>query len=362
MNNLNDYLERFFRVMVSGRAYLNAVYLLLALPLGTFYFVYLVTGLLVSIPLMFILVGFFLLIFVLVSWWVLAAFERQLTMLLLGVKIGPMSLPVSGKQDVWTRIKNFLINSVTWKGLAYLLLKFPIGLISFIVATVLIALTGAFITAPLTYKFYPIQIYFWDGVSWLVNTPTNAVIVSIIGIVLWPVSLHIMNGLAYVSGWFAKLMLGHEIKIPAAPTETQDAIVPVEDEPAVVETVLDDEGVETDEFIEVEDTLEETIKEPIIEEVDTPVLDVTESEEDQGIEIDPGTQGPDASNQKITLPGHFVDDIRDDGSRTVTRKVVNILTFNDGSETGEYVRRGTQFKVSRKEGEDRWLTIEKLDG
>ena len=45
MNESTTGLKRLFGVVTNPQSYLNIVYLLLAFPLGTFYFVFLVTGL-----------------------------------------------------------------------------------------------------------------------------------------------------------------------------------------------------------------------------------------------------------------------------------------------------------------------------
>jgi len=47
----------FFKVIVSGQAYLNLFYLLVAFPLGVFYFVFLVSGLSAGVSLAIIWVG-----------------------------------------------------------------------------------------------------------------------------------------------------------------------------------------------------------------------------------------------------------------------------------------------------------------
>jgi hypothetical protein len=73
-----DLLDQFFRVMGSGQAYLNSIYLLLSFPLGIFYFVFLISGLSIGLPLLIIWVGVPILLLVGAGWWLLAAFERQM--------------------------------------------------------------------------------------------------------------------------------------------------------------------------------------------------------------------------------------------------------------------------------------------
>jgi len=137
----NRYIKLFFGVVAKGQSYLNLIYLLLAFPLGVFYFVFLVTGLSLGIGLLIIWLGIPILLFMLAAWWALTAFERQLALWLLRVDIPPMSRESASGQSVWTRFKAHLKNPVTWKGLVYLFAKFPLGILSFVVAVTLIALS-----------------------------------------------------------------------------------------------------------------------------------------------------------------------------------------------------------------------------
>jgi hypothetical protein len=132
-------------------------------------------------------------------------FERQLAILLLHVDIPPISRETASGQSAWVRLKVHLSNPLTWKGLAYLFARFPLGIFSFVVAFTLIALTGALVFAPLTYTDLESQMYVF---SWQIDTLNEAVICSIVGLGVGLISMHIMNGLAFVSGRFTSLMLG----------------------------------------------------------------------------------------------------------------------------------------------------------
>ena len=133
------------------------------------------------------------------------AFERQLAIWLLHVDIPPMSRETVSGRSAWVRLKAHLSNPVTWKGLAYLFARFPLGILSFVVAITLIALTGVLLFAPLTYTDPGSQMYIS---SWQLETLNEAVICSIIGLCVGLISMHVMNGMAFVSGRFAILMLG----------------------------------------------------------------------------------------------------------------------------------------------------------
>ncbi len=86
----------------------------------------------------------------------------------------------------------------------YLFLKFPLGIGSFVMVVVLVSVTGALLGAPF---------YYWvdDGIDfgiWQVDVVWEALILTLAGIPLVFISLHLMNGLAFLSGRLARAMLG----------------------------------------------------------------------------------------------------------------------------------------------------------
>ena len=194
-----------YEIAARGDTYLNIIYLLLAFPLGTAYFVFLVTGLSLGLSLLIIWVGIPILLFMIVAWWGLVVFERQLAIWLLHVDIPPISRENTSGQSAWVQLKAHLSNPLTWKGLVYLFARFPLGILSFVVAIPLIILAGALVFAPFNYTDPECQIYIF---SWQIDTLNEAVICSIVGLGVGLISMHLMNGLAFVSGRFTSLMLG----------------------------------------------------------------------------------------------------------------------------------------------------------
>jgi len=212
VNNLNPTVSQFFKVMVSGQAYLNLIYLGAAFPLGVFYFVFLVSALSTGISLAIIWVGIPILLLVGVAWWVLASFERFIAINLLKEDIPAMARPSKESADLWTRFKEYFANPVTWKSLLYLFLKFPLGITTFVILITLVSLTLAFLSMPFTYEYLQ---YFQGGISfgpglpiWHIDSLYDALLGALIGLMLWPVTLHVTNGLAFVHAKFARLMLG----------------------------------------------------------------------------------------------------------------------------------------------------------
>ena len=77
----------FFGVIAEPQSYINILYLLLGLPLGIAYFVFLVTGISVGAGLIIIWVGVPILALVLAGSWAICEFERILAVTLLKEEI-----------------------------------------------------------------------------------------------------------------------------------------------------------------------------------------------------------------------------------------------------------------------------------
>ena len=210
----------FFGVIVRPQSYVNVFYLLLSFPLGIAYFVFLVTGLSLGFGLLIIWVGVPVLVLVFLGTWVLVQLERGLAIGLLHEDIPTVRrVDIADRNDSagqnlsgaeralvggWRRLKRHLVDRLTWTGMLYLFLKFPIGIASFVVTVVLTAVTLSFLGAPF---------YFWvdDGIDlgiWQVDSLPEAIVLTLIGIPMLFVSLHLMNAAAFLSGKLARVMLG----------------------------------------------------------------------------------------------------------------------------------------------------------
>jgi hypothetical protein len=193
----------FFGVIADPQSYINIIYLLIAFPLGTFYFVFLVTGLSTGFGLLVTLVGIPFLLLVLGGSWALCEFERKTTIAMLKEDIPPAPDQPTSK-GLWARVKAHLTNSVTWTGVLYLLLKFPVGIATFTIAVTLVSVSlgllfapsWAWTSGPLTWGSWTFDPFPW---SWLL---------TLIGIPMIFISLHLMNALAVASGQMTRAMLG----------------------------------------------------------------------------------------------------------------------------------------------------------
>lgn len=211
MDNPFQALVRFLKVVSSGQSYLNLIYSLASFPLGIFYFVFLVSGLSTGLSLAIIWIGIPILFLVGVIWWQLARFERSLAITLLKEDVPMMIGPKKDDARIWIRIKEYFVNPVTWKSLLYLFLKFPLGMATFVIVVSLVSFTLSFLTMPLTFRLlgnFQIGLFTHPNQSlWIIDSLRDALLAAVIGLFLWPITLHVTNGIAWVHAKFARLML-----------------------------------------------------------------------------------------------------------------------------------------------------------
>jgi hypothetical protein len=197
-----DLLDLLFGPATDAQTYLRLLYLLLGFPLGIAYFVFVITGLSLAAGLLIIFVGIPILMGVSLACAGLGAFERSLAQWMLRVTIPAPPHPAQAP-GILPKLKALFGSPATWKGLFYLLVKFPFGIAAFVVLVTAFSLSLGLISAPLTYSALTIDFGFWQ-----VHSKDDAVVCCLIGVVLLMISFHLVNGLAYVWGRFAQIMLG----------------------------------------------------------------------------------------------------------------------------------------------------------
>jgi len=185
----------------------NLVYLLLALPLGILYFVILVTGYALGAGLIITLVGIPILVTMIFVTYLLGDLDRAMTSKLLGVKIAkPEAKPAkddSARSILVTQLRSLEF----WKEFIYLLLKMPLGVIAFTVTIVLIALSLGLIAAPFILTYVPeAQMMLWHG--FVVDTMQEALVTSVVGLILGVISVLLINGFANALGFISVWALG----------------------------------------------------------------------------------------------------------------------------------------------------------
>jgi hypothetical protein len=171
------------RPLTTARGWTQLTHHLLGLPLGMAYFVWIFTGLSLGAGLAITLLGIPILTLVLANVRPLLMAERGLANALLGTNLRPVAIAPRG--DGWFgRLKAYWTDGTTWRGVLYLLLRFPVGTLTFTVAVAAYSAAlwglGAPILAPLT----SMDLGFWEPDSvleGLVLVPVGALVLVAAG-------------------------------------------------------------------------------------------------------------------------------------------------------------------------------------
>lgn len=191
---------------VERRTYLALLYSLLGLPLGIFYFSFIVTGLSLGLGLLITLAGIPVLVLTLAACRGLAQLERTLATSLLDAPMPRVdSRPDEG--SLWRRLVLQIRSADTWRELGYLLLRFVTGTASFSIAVTVVA-GGVYYGL-----VYPFLVVFVPSAgtnfgSWEVNSFQRALILVPPGLVLLLLTPTILNTLGGVERAFATACLG----------------------------------------------------------------------------------------------------------------------------------------------------------
>jgi hypothetical protein len=191
-------MRRFFGVVGQAQSYRNIGYLMLGLVLATAWLTLLVTALSVSLSLVVVaLLGIPLL---LGTWYAVRAFaniERALANVLLGtnIRLAPMASRQRG--NVWLRLVGMSRERSRWRELAYLSVRIPVGVATFVITVVALAVPLALIWAPI--EAHRVDDFGnWSGSTELhdaASSPWSWGLIAL-GLGLLVVSIHLLNGLA----------------------------------------------------------------------------------------------------------------------------------------------------------------------
>jgi len=206
MQKPSNLFRAFFRVYATAQTWLNLLFLFLMFPLGLFYFIVLISGLSIGVGLFILWIGVLILVATLLLCWVFITLERILAVNLLQAKIPDLTNPVRPDAPFLEKLKTFLGNPVLWKGIAYLFIKFPFGVIVFSVMASLFGIGLGFVAGPFILPFIHLPSIIWPFIS----IPLG-IVATAIGVVLITATLYLINFLCTQFKRFAEIMLGSKL-------------------------------------------------------------------------------------------------------------------------------------------------------
>jgi hypothetical protein len=187
------------------RTYGTAVYLLLGLPLGIFEFVLVVTGLSFGLGLFVTLLGIPVLVATLLLVRALAAFERRLAWSLLEAPMPWRGVPADEADGVfWTRLRALVAGERTWRELAFLLVRLPLGIVDFVVLTTIVGLALGGFAQPVTVLAGAES----ELGEWTVDTFAESLVFLPVSLVFLLVGARLVLGWGAVPRFVASSLLG----------------------------------------------------------------------------------------------------------------------------------------------------------
>jgi signal transduction histidine kinase len=206
------------RELVDPRTYGRIGYLLLAGLLGVTEFVFLVVAISLGVGLAITLIGIPILILSVYAWGGLAEGERRIIAALTGTVIPNPYRPVPESTSRWGRLRARLADPATWKDLVFLLLQFPFGLVSFVLAVTILSLGIHGVCLPFWYWALP------DGMDygfWTIDTLPEALLVMPVGAALLLLGIPALSLLGRLYVGYAEVLLGSNVD-PAVTAEMTD--------------------------------------------------------------------------------------------------------------------------------------------
>jgi uncharacterized membrane protein len=200
-------LGRFFGVYADPRAYLSLLYLLLALVTGITYFTFAMAGLSLSLGLAILIIGVpFFLLFIGAAR-IIALAEGRIVETLLGTRMPRRPAYPDRDTPLLRRILDMLRDPRTWGTLLYLLAMLPLGVFYFTFAVVGLTVSIALVVAPIFLLLYHAGVVSIDGAVMESPHPALLPFMSLAGILLLTVTMHLARGIGYLHGQLAKTLL-----------------------------------------------------------------------------------------------------------------------------------------------------------
>jgi hypothetical protein len=188
------------------RTWQVAAYLALGLPLGVLGFVLLVTGLSLGLGLLVTLLGIPVLVATVLVARTLASFERRLasTLLAAPMPLGGGRVPDEPERGLWRRLRAMIGGTRTWWEVGFLLLRFPSGLLDFLVLSTIAALAFCGFVQPI---LFAAGVHSEIG-SWTIDTFWESLVLVPVSIVVLAAGPWLIRWWGRIPAWIATTMLG----------------------------------------------------------------------------------------------------------------------------------------------------------
>jgi hypothetical protein len=199
------HLSSMYALAFRPRTYSRIFYLLIGMPMGLFLTAFTLTALLVGIVLAPVGIGLVVLGALATGSWILFGIEREVAILLLRTDIRPIISPRSDSDDTVSLVKAYMRSPRTWFTVLYLLGRFPLSAISFVVTVSALGLASMLTAAPLLIGLTDIDLGFWH-----VEKLWEAFLLALTGPPIAILALHLVNAVALANSRLINLLIESE--------------------------------------------------------------------------------------------------------------------------------------------------------
>jgi hypothetical protein len=198
--------SHFFGVALEPHTYGALFYLLLSMPIGIFYFTWVVTGISLSAGLAVLIIGIPFMILFIGTVHALSLVEGRIIEALLGVRMPRRPTPPPAAAPLMERIKAVLSDPRTWSTMLYMALMLPFGVVYFSLLVTMLSLSLGLVAGSVLQLLQGATLITIEDVYYTLPTWT-APFFCVLGIVLFFATLHMTRGLGYMHAALAKSML-----------------------------------------------------------------------------------------------------------------------------------------------------------
>lgn len=204
------------------------LYLLLGFPTGLLYFLLLTIVLSLGFGLLPILIGIPILLGTVPLVNACVAFERMLALTLLDARIAPVPPPNPAGNWLKSTLRQF-VNPDWLRGLVFLGLKFPLGMLSFTLALTLLVSVVALFFGPLVALALPGSVTTVLGIPQ--ETTADALVLFVFGVILLPIFV----ASTAAGGWLWRVLAEFLLSGPTYPAQDDvlhsDAVIHLKEKP-----------------------------------------------------------------------------------------------------------------------------------
>jgi len=199
------FLSRFFGVISEGRAWGAFFYMIFSAITGGLFGLWGLFGSTLSLVSLILVIGIPITGLFLLSVRGIAQIEGRIVEALLGMRMPRKRVFIRRGLGPMEKLKSLIKDPYTWKSLFYLVLLLPLGLLYFGLSGFSFALALSFIFAPVMELVFhlPLELYGTDAFTPVAMLP----VVTLVGIFMIFLILHMAKFIGRVHGLFAKNML-----------------------------------------------------------------------------------------------------------------------------------------------------------